>query len=207
MDGKRFPPFFLHSPAHCRALSSFSATKLVIVCESSSPFSFLTATLSRPQNHRIVFESAWALTNVLAGNSEETKAVLEAGVVPVFVQLLEHPSVEVVEQAVRWKKPEPHGPSQPAFFLSQRRVRFRLKRCGAWATFAATAPSTVTTSCLMVSLTTSLTSCREVSSEAEIRGKKGALAFCVPLFNQHTSLSPRFKTPTASRCCAMPHGH
>ncbi|CAO2202915.1 unnamed protein product [Urochloa humidicola] len=105
----------------------------------------LVRLLSREDYIELQYESAWALTNIASGTSENTMLVVNNGAVPTFVKLLSSPSEDVREQAV-WALGNvagdsakcrdivlAHGALFPLLQLLKGNPRASLLRNGTWA--------------------------------------------------------------------------
>lgn len=66
----------------------------------SGVISILVEFMKDTNSDMLQLEAAWALTNIASGNSDQTRVVVEAEAVPLFVQLLYSQSLEVKEQAI-----------------------------------------------------------------------------------------------------------
>jgi len=90
-------------------LSAVQAARKLLSSDRNPPIDDLIASgilpilvhcLTCVDNPSLQFEAAWALTNIASGTSAQTQAVVQAGAVPLFLQLLNSPHQNVCEQAV-----------------------------------------------------------------------------------------------------------
>jgi hypothetical protein len=67
---------------------------------NSGVLPILIRCLSRHDNHDLQFEATWTLTNLACGNTQETRRIVDAGVIPCLLRLLKSPSLKVAEQSI-----------------------------------------------------------------------------------------------------------
>ena len=94
------PSVQLDATARVRKLLSIERNPPIAEVIAAGVIPRLVQFLHCYENHALVFEAAWALTNVSSGTSEHTRVVIDNGAVPVLVQLVVHANLEVREQAM-----------------------------------------------------------------------------------------------------------
>lgn len=60
----------------------------------------LLSLIGRTDIPRLQFEVLWCLTNIASGQAEHVQALIDKGVVPIFISLLGSPHANIVEQSI-----------------------------------------------------------------------------------------------------------
>ncbi|XP_014213128.1 importin subunit alpha-3 [Copidosoma floridanum] len=90
----------LNAVQSARKLLSSDRNPPIDLLINSGILPILVRCLEQHNNPSLQFEAAWALTNIASGTSAQTNAVVQAGAVPLFLQLLLSSQQNVCEQAV-----------------------------------------------------------------------------------------------------------
>ena len=56
--------------------------------------------MTNPQEPHLQVEATWCITNMASGTTEQTASLVEKGVIPILVQLLQSTHVTLIEQAI-----------------------------------------------------------------------------------------------------------
>jgi hypothetical protein len=92
-------PVLLEAVTQLRKLLSVTVNSPIAEVIAAGVVPRLVQFLTHDQLPQLQFEAAWALTNIASGASEHAHVVVEAGAVPLFVQLVRSPNEEMREQA------------------------------------------------------------------------------------------------------------
>eukprot|EP01129_Flabellula_baltica_P012144 TRINITY_DN5437_c0_g1_i1.p1 TRINITY_DN5437_c0_g1~~TRINITY_DN5437_c0_g1_i1.p1 ORF type:complete len:505 (-),score=116.39 TRINITY_DN5437_c0_g1_i1:11-1525(-) len=98
----------IHSDVLDNKIEGISNIRKALAKDSNPPIqqvieSGLVETFSQfleSQNDKVVFESAWALTNIASGSSDQTQVLIYCDVPKKFKQLLYHQNEDIREQAI-----------------------------------------------------------------------------------------------------------
>ena len=83
-----------------RLMLSQNADRIQRVVDTPNVVLKLIEFLGRDSQRRLQFEATWALTNIASGTSANTLIIVNQGVLPPLIKLLDSPSIEIREQAV-----------------------------------------------------------------------------------------------------------